>query len=89
MTNEISQLIIERDSALERVEQGQTEKERLQVQISELEVRNDSSTLCPYIDAPFRRTVLYKRRHELRLKSRRTRLKSCGMKLWRKSQICK
>ena len=87
MTNEINQLVIERDSALERVEQGQTEKERLQVRISDLEVRDDSSTLCPYFDALVRRTVL--RRHELRLKSRRTRLKSCGKKLWRKLQIYK
>ena len=89
MTNEISQLMIGRDSALERIEQGRTEKELLQVRISDLEVRDDSSTLRPYIDALVRRTVLYKCRHELRLKSRRTRLKSCGMKLWRKSQICK
>ena len=89
MTNQIGQLMIERDSVLERVEQGQTEKERLQARISDLEVSNDSSTLCPYIDAPLRRTVLYKCRNKLRLKSRRTRLKSCGKKLWRESQICK
>ena len=89
MTNEINQLVIERDSALERVEQGQTEKEQLQVRISDLEVRDGNPTLCPYIDALVRRTVLYKCRHELQLKSRRTRLKSCGMGLWRKSQICK
>ena len=47
MTNENSQLVIERDAALKRLEHGQTEKELFQVQISDLEVCGDS-LLCPF-----------------------------------------
>ncbi|KJA21991.1 hypothetical protein HYPSUDRAFT_202485 [Hypholoma sublateritium FD-334 SS-4] len=39
-SNEIRQLMIERDNALERLECGETEKERLLVQISNLEFTN-------------------------------------------------
>ena len=46
MSNEISQPVIERDTAYKQLEHGQTEKERLQVRISDLEVGGDSFISC-------------------------------------------
>lgn len=45
MTNENSQLVIERDIALNRLEHDQTEKERFQAMISDLEVGGNIPTV--------------------------------------------
>ena len=41
---ELDQVVAERDAALERLKCGQTEKELLEVRISDLEVGDESST---------------------------------------------
>ncbi len=51
MSNEISQLVIERDNAFKQLEHDQTEKERLQVRISDLEVGDDSFSPCTSTNA--------------------------------------
>ena len=68
-TNEISRVVTERDAALERLKCGQTEKELLQVQISDLAVSDGSSTAYHSFDALGRPILPKKRRLESWLKS--------------------
>ena len=68
MINEIGQVVVERDAALERLKCGQMEIELLQVRISDLEVGDESSITFQSIDAPSRPILPKQRRLESWLK---------------------
>ncbi len=69
ISNEISQLVIERDAAFKRLGHDQTEKERLQVRISDLEAGEVSFISCTSTDTLFRRAFPKNRRRELQVRS--------------------